>query len=232
MNIIITGVSRGIGKELVKIFCSKSDNLVFGLSRNIEKMEELKSSDSLSNYIPIKVNITKQNELEETIERIKLQVNNIDILINNAGFLINKKFEDISFEEMNQIYSTNIISPALLIKLCIPLLQKSINSHVVNISSMGGFQGSAKFSGLSIYASSKAAIASLTECLAEEYKEINISFNCLALGAVQTEMLSEAFPGYKAPTTPEEMSEFIYNFAIRGNKYFNGKILPVSISTP
>jgi NAD(P)-dependent dehydrogenase (short-subunit alcohol dehydrogenase family) len=75
-------------------------------------------------------------------------------------------------------------------------------------------------------------LACLTECLAEEFKEKNIAFNCLALGAVQTEMLVEAFPGYKAPLTAEEMAEFIMSFSLDGQKYLNGKIIPVSMSTP
>ena len=105
-------------------------------------------------------------------------------------------------------------------------------SHILTISSMGGLQGSAKFSGLSLYSASKGALAVLTECLAEELSEQEIKCNCLALGAVQTEMLSKAFPGYTAPLNPEEMAEFIVEFALHGHRYFNGKILPVSLTTP
>ena len=97
---------------------------------------------------------------------------------------------------------------------------------------MGGFQGSAKFAGLSAYSSSKAAVVGLTECLAEELKDKDIFVNCLAIGAVQTEMLSEAFPGYEAPVSPKQMAEYIFDFAIKGSQFYNGKILPVSSSTP
>jgi len=89
-----------------------------------------------------------------------------------------------------------------------------------------------KFPGLAAYSSSKGALLTLTEMLAEEYKEQGISFNALALGAVQTEMLEEAFPGYKAPVSAVEMANYIYNFALTGNKFYNGKILQVSSSTP
>ena len=112
------------------------------------------------------------------------------------------------------------------------LLGKKQKSHILTISSMGGFQGSAKFAGLSAYSSSKAAIAGLTECLAEEFKGKNIAVNCLAIGAVQTEMLAEAFPGYKAQLLPFQMAEYIMDFAAKGHLYYNGKILPVSLSTP
>jgi NAD(P)-dependent dehydrogenase (short-subunit alcohol dehydrogenase family) len=105
-------------------------------------------------------------------------------------------------------------------------------AHIINISSMGGVQGSIKFPGLSSYSSAKAALGVLTECLAEEFKESNIRFNTLALGSVQTEMLEAAFPGYTAPLKPMEMAIFIKDFAERGGNFFNGKILPVSLSTP
>ena len=97
---------------------------------------------------------------------------------------------------------------------------------------MGGFQGSAKYSGLSYYSASKAALACLTECLANEFTGFGISVNCLALGSVQTEMLNEAFPGYKAPVDAKQMAEYISGFALTGHKFFNGKILPVAIGNP
>ncbi|MDT8347626.1 MAG: SDR family oxidoreductase, partial [Flavobacteriaceae bacterium] len=108
----------------------------------------------------------------------------------------------------------------------------SRDTHVVAISSMGGVQGSVKFPGLSAYSSSKAAIISLMELLAEEYKENGPRFNSLALGAVQTEMLGEAFPDYQAPLDARQMAEFIADFAVNGQRFFNGKTLPVSSTTP
>ena len=141
-------------------------------------------------------------------------------------------FETVSYTELQKVYQVNVFAPYYLTQQLLPLLGKKSKAHVVNISSMGGFQGSAKFAGLSAYSSSKSAIAGLTECLAEELKEKNISVNCLAIGAVQTEMLAEAFPGYQAPLTPNQMAEYIFDFALKGHQYYNGKILPVSSSTP
>jgi NAD(P)-dependent dehydrogenase (short-subunit alcohol dehydrogenase family) len=97
---------------------------------------------------------------------------------------------------------------------------------------MGGFQGSSKYPGLSYYSASKAAIACLSECLAVEFAESGIRVNCLALGAVQTEMFAEAFPGYKAPVNATEMAEFVSYFAVNGQKFFNGKIIPVAVNNP
>jgi NAD(P)-dependent dehydrogenase (short-subunit alcohol dehydrogenase family) len=128
------------------------------------------------------------------------------------------------------MFSVNTKAPFLIVKALLPYFNKP--SHIVNISSMGGFQGSVKFSGLSLYSASKGALAILTECLAEELKEKDIKVNCLALGSVQTEMLAEAFPGYKAQSGPAEMAEFIDNFALNAHRNMNGKIIPVSSTTP
>lgn len=172
-------------------------------------------------------------ELEKTLlPRIRESAPHIDILINNAGFLVNKPFADISSEELMQVYTTNVFAPFRLMQLIVPLMPVSGSAHIVNIGSMGGFQGSGKFPGLSAYSSSKAALANLSELLAEELKEKKISVNCLALGAAQTDMLAEAFPGYKAPLSAEDMSEMLAWFAVNGQKFFNGKVLPVALSTP
>jgi NAD(P)-dependent dehydrogenase (short-subunit alcohol dehydrogenase family) len=161
---------------------------------------------------------------------IKAEWGHVDVLINNAGTLLNKPFLDTTLSDFEYVYKTNVYGVSELIKTVLPYLSKG--SHVVNISSLGGVQGSMKFAGLSAYSSSKAAVITLTELLAEEYKDNNIAFNVLALGAVQTEMLEEAFPGYKAPTTALEMASYILNFALTGHKFYNGKLLQVSNSTP
>ena len=97
---------------------------------------------------------------------------------------------------------------------------------------MGGVQNSQKFPGLSVYSTSKGTLITLTQCLAEEFKDSGFKFNCLALGAVQTEMLNEAFPGFKAPVSSEQMGDFIANFYLQGAQYFNGQVIPVSIGSP
>jgi 3-oxoacyl-[acyl-carrier protein] reductase len=156
----------------------------------------------------------------------------IDVLINNAGQLIHRAFDEINQEEAKEIFNVNYFAPSFLIRNLIPMLKASEKPHVINIGSMGGFQGSVKFNGLSHYSASKAALAVLTECLAQEYADSGISFNCLAIGSVQTEMLEKAFPGYQAPLNPDQLAEFICDFSINGHKYMNGKILPLSLSTP
>lgn len=235
MNIIVTGASRGIGFETVKSFVSQGNHKIIALSRNIERLNMLKNEceliNSSSEVIPVKYDLSAE-AYDDLIKLIESNFSLVDILINNAGYLVPEKFESFKEEQAKRIFEINFFAPARLIKALLPLLRKSKNAHILNISSMGGFQGSTKFEGLSYYSASKAAIASLTECLALEFKKDNIAVNCFALGAVQTEMLAQAFPGYKAPLQANEMAENIANFALNGHKFFNGKILPVSLSTP
>jgi 3-oxoacyl-[acyl-carrier protein] reductase len=230
MNIVITGAGKGIGLEVVRKFADNQHTIV-GISRNIDKLSSLKTSDNQILALPFDLTSLKDND-KSFLELIESKIDHIDILINNAGEVLRKPFENIEEDEARKLFEINFFAPATLIRALMPLLSKSKKAHVINISSIGGFQGSQKFGGLSYYSASKAAIACLTECLAEEYQKTNISFNCLAFGAVQTEMLAEAFPGYKAPLTAAEMAEFVHDFALNGNKFFNGKILPVSLSIP
>ena len=154
----------------------------------------------------------------------------VDALINNAGAFLNKPFEKISKKEFEYIFQVNVFGMSSITRKVLPIIDSK--GHIVNITSMGGINGAAKFAGLSAYSSSKGAVNILTELLAEEYKEKGPSFNALAFGAVQTEMLEEAFPGLKAPISAKEIADFILDFSLEGQKYFNGKILPVSSSTP
>ncbi|MHC1704666.1 MAG: SDR family NAD(P)-dependent oxidoreductase [Tenuifilaceae bacterium] len=235
MNIIITGASRGIGFDTAKRFASTGDNIIIAIARNESKLRDLKNACIRENIqahlYPIVFDLETSDSIEESLlPKIKQIVNSVDILINNAGLLFNKPFEKLTNSDISRMIQLNLIAPAKLIKSLLPIMNKP--SHIINISSMGGFQGSQKFPGLSIYSASKAGIACLTECLAEEYKNSGISINCLALGATDTEMLQEAFPGYQAPIKSSEMADFIVDFALTKHKYFNGKILPVTISTP
>jgi NAD(P)-dependent dehydrogenase (short-subunit alcohol dehydrogenase family) len=174
--------------------------------------------------------LSNDNDLQKVANFVKKNWKNVDVLINNAGKLVNKPFEKITTSDFLEVYKVNVFAVAELTRQLIQFLKNG--SHVVNISSIGGVLGSMKFPGLAAYSSSKGALLTLTEVLAEEYKEHGISFNAIALGAVQTEMLEEAFPGYKAPVTAKEMADYIYNFALTGNKYYNGKVLQVSSTTP
>lgn len=230
MNVVLTGASRGIGYALAKEFAKETGTNVFAIARNDEKLKRLANEINSDYFHILPFDLQSANYNEELIPAIKAKLGKVDILINNAGALLHKTFDNISDEDFDAIFGMNVKSPFRLIRDLLPLFNKQ--AHIVNISSMGGVQGSVKFPGLSLYSASKGALSILTECLAFELSDYQIKVNALAIGAVQTEMLAEAFPGYQAPLQPDQMAEFIKDFAMNGHHYFNGKILPVSLSTP
>lgn len=224
-NIIVTGSSRGIGYELVQLLAHEGHR-VLALSRNNGPVEKL----GRENITALPFDLGVPEDFQKLADVLNDDWKKVDVLINNAGSLVNKPFLETSAEEFERVYRVNVFGVAEITKTVLPFMPKT--GHVVTISSMGGVQGSVKFPGLSAYSSSKGAVITLTELWAEEFKATGPSFNVLALGAVQTEMLEEAFPGYQAPTTAREMAGYIKEFALRGHKFYNGKMLQVSNSTP
>ncbi len=230
MNIIITGASRGIGLEMVKHFAANKENRVVAVSRNIKPLEDISKNN---NVYPISLDLTALIKDETILSSFVSEIfSKTDIIINNAGYLKAENFVSSDVNSAIEMFNVNYFGLSQVIKTMYESLKQADNPHIVNISSMGGFQGSAKFAGLSHYSASKAAVVSLTEVLAEEFKKDNIKVNALALGAVETEMLNEAFPGYKAPICAKDMAAFICNFAQETHRYINGKVVPVSLSTP
>ncbi|MXO07477.1 SDR family oxidoreductase [Flavobacterium sp. HBTb2-11-1] len=223
-NIIVTGTSRGIGYELALKF-AEAGHQVLAISRKIpQALLENKNITCLS------VDLADETALDQVESFLSSTWKRVDAVVHNAGALIWKPFAETTQADFENIYKVNVFAVANLTRICIPYLEKG--SHVVTISSIGGVRGSLKFAGLAAYSSSKGAVITLTELLAEEYKEKGISFNVLALGSVQTEMLNEAFPGYQAPISAEGMATYIYDFTLNGNKYYNGKVLEVSSTNP
>lgn len=223
-HVVITGTSRGIGLELALMFAS-TGHRVLALSRKIS--EKLAGNPQITQ---LAVDLENDLELNQVTQFIQSDFKTVDCVIHNAGAIALKPFEQTTPADFLRIYQVNVFGVARLTQTLLPFMEKG--AHVVGISSMGGIQGSMKFAGLSAYSSSKGALITLMELLAEEYKERGIAFNTLALGAVQTEMLAEAFPGYQAPTTAQAMAAYIFDFALTGNAYYNGKVLQVSSSTP
>ncbi|ERJ61066.1 SDR family NAD(P)-dependent oxidoreductase [Sphingobacterium paucimobilis] len=234
-NIIITGASSGIGFEAVLDLTANKENNVIALARSADKLRKLHEIASSLNhdggkFYPAQFDIVYDNYAESLIPFITSKFDKVDILINNAGALINKPFLETSTEDFAQMLQSNLLGHINMIKHVVPLMTEG--GHIINVSSMGGFQGSSKFPGLSAYSSSKGALAVLTECLAEEFKDRGIKVNCLALGSSQTEMFESAFPGMQAGTLAFEMGRYIAEFAQNGAKYYNGKVLPVANTTP
>lgn len=234
MNIIITGASKGIGCDTVKTFAMEEGNKIIAISRNkhlLEKLQmECRAMKSGKDVFILPCDLEREEQVTGIPARILEYFPAVDILINNAGLLLNRRFEDLTSFDFDRIFSGNVKSIYRLIQVLLPYFRAG--SHIVNIGSMGGFQGSAKFPGLSLYSASKGAVAILSECLAEELKDRGIKVNCLALGSVQTQMFEDAFPGKQAGISPRQMAGFIAGFAKDTGPFINGKIIPVSTSTP
>lgn len=225
-NIVVLGASRGIGEAVVKRLAEDPNNNILALARNASRMQE--SFGKLENVHVYPFDLDSK-DVKKSAESIFEKYDKLDILINNAGTLVNKPFTELSHEDLTKSYQINVIGIMEVTQAAVAHMDEA---HIINISSIGGFQGSVKFPGLSAYSTSKAALCSFTELFAEEYKDTKIKMNCLCLGAVQTEMLAEAFPGYEAPLTAEEMAEYIVDFSLKAQNWMNGKIIPVSLSTP
>lgn len=223
--VVVTGGSRGIGLQTIKRLL-KAGHRVINISRNTPEISSKDFGEGQFQHISADL----QSLDRTSIQTVFSEAGRIDVLFNNAGKLINKPFLQLNQKDFQVVYQTNVFAIAELIQIAFDFFTPS--AHIVNVSSIGGICGSQKFPGLSAYASSKGAVTILTECLQAEFEHTGLSFNGLAFGAVQTEMLSEAFPGYKASMTAEEMSEFVCWFLLEGNNFFKGKVLPVSITNP
>ena len=230
MNIIITGASRGIGYEVVKILCKHRQNHIVAIARNGKSLKELITECQKANpeakLTPYEFDLHQFDFYPFIIQRLEAILHSCDVLIHNAGKLTNKPFDKLGQEEFDRMFNINIKAPYFFTQAVLPIMNKG--AHIVTIGSLGGIQGSKKFPGLAAYSASKAALTIFTESLAEELKEREISANCLALGGVQTSMFERAFPGIHANQSPEKIAQFIADFSVTGSKYFNGKVIPVA----
>lgn len=224
---IVTGASRGIGYEICRVLARRNTR-VLAVARSAPELSELRERHP-DRIETAAADLTVPAQVEEVINAAR-RWESVDLLINNAGALVNKPFEQLDMEEWRQLMEVNLFAAVRLVKSL--LGHFGPEAHIVNISSMGGYQGSSKFPGLSAYSTAKGALVILTECLAVELEERNIRANALCLGAVQTEMLEEAFPGVEAPLDPGEMGEYIADFALNGAKFYNGQVLPVTLGDP
>lgn len=227
-NIIISGASRGIGYQTAKILAD-AGNSVVALSRSVDRLNELREAGD-GKISVLSLDLTHADAPGEIANFLRSRNMKLDGIIHNAGLLISKAFIELTDSDWQRQWELNVMVPVRLTRELLPFLNPG--AHIVNIGSMGGFQGSSKYQGLSAYSATKAALSSLTESLSAELADFDIAVNCLCLGAVQTEMLEQAFPGYTAPLKPEKMGEFIANFTLESHHYINGKVLPVSLNNP
>lgn len=229
--IVVTGASKGVGRATVVALVGDHAQHVLAVSRDRVGLASLSTAcrDLPGSLVTLALDITDEHAPSEVLAAAGPRVTG---LVNNAGVLVKRRLGEWTLADLDLLFRTNVHGPLRLCQAMADSLDGDPPGHVVNIGSMGGFQGSVKFPGLAAYSASKAALANLSECLAEEWKDRGIRCNCLALGSVDTEMLKAAFPGYRSPTSSGEMGAFIARFVLEGHRHFNGKILPVATATP
>ena len=230
--VIVTGAARGIGRAIVLSLVREHGCTVLAVSRNEMALAALREECS-GGPGSLQVFVQDLGALDAA-QRLQAIVGGrrVRAMVHNAGVLHHRPMGEHARHELLHLYTVNVLAPLELTQALVSELSGDPPGHVVHIGSMGGFQDSAKFPGLVAYSSSKAALACMAQCLAEEFKDVGIRCNCLALGAVNTEMLRAAFPGYLAPVTAEDMGAYVATFALEGHKLFNGKVLPLALSTP
>jgi len=236
-TVVITGAGGGLGLEILRLVLGKSDvKLVFTYSTKPEEYflgEDIFRQSILSGKLHHRQMDFSQpfNTIEDFVPpQLKHSRPTPMIIINNAGLLQLNKPGEIDIDSARLMFEVNFWAAVKLTYALIPYIQSG--SHIVNIGSMGGVQGSSKFPGLSFYSASKGALAIWSESLASELAGSRIAVNCLALGSVETKMLQQAFPGYIASNTAAEMAEFIVHFAFQAHQIISGKTLPVARTTP
>ncbi len=232
-NFVVTGASRGIGLATVTYLLTHGHR-VFALSRSPlpAELSNLDATKSPSGVEKLHWLSSRANDMASSVQSIKdaLDGEILHGVVHNAGVLLNKHFSATTEEDWQEQFEVNVFMVFRWTRALESLLDAG--SHIVHISSMGGVQGTSKFPGLSLYSAAKGAISVFTESLSTEWVHRGISVNALALGAVQTEMLQEAFPGMQAPVEPDEMGAFIGDFCLKGHRLFNGKVLQVAMQNP
>ncbi len=226
--VLVTGAGKGIGRATAEALLATSGVRVIAVSRNLKDLASIHGDVERLELLPL--DLLASDSTERLVEAVGDR--RLHGLVHNAGLLSNTAMGHHQRADLERLYRTNVIVPLELSQGLAPRLAGDPPGHIVHIGSMGGFQDASKFPGLVAYSSSKAALACMAQCLAEEFKDQGIRSNCLALGAVDTDMLRGAFPGYVAQTSARAMGLYISEFTLNGHKLFNGKVLPVSASTP
>ncbi len=227
MQILLTGAGKGIGYAATRYALAKGHQVI-AISRDTTALQNLQNEYTGLEILPFDLAESDMTNIETCLQR----AGKVDVLINNAGVLINKPFEALTSEDWAYSLNVNLLSVVRIIQTCLPFMRGAGKANILNVSSMGGFQGSSKFTGLAAYSTSKGALVTLTEFLAAELVAQQIHVNCVCLGAVDTAMLQQAFPAYRAPITAEEMGQYLIDFCTTQAHLFNGKILPVAVSVP
>ena len=233
---IITGGSRGIGKEIAKKFAKENYNLVINYVSEKTNTQELKKEfEALgAEVLFIKTNVTSYEECEKMAKDAINKFGKIDVLVNNAGVTKDSLLLRMKEEDFDTVINVNLKGTFNVTKACIPYMMKKKSGKIVNISSVVGISGN---SGQANYAASKAGIIGFTKSVAKELASRNILANCVAPGYIATDMtngLSDAVKEsinnqipLKRVGMPEEVAKAVYFLASEENSYITGQVINV-----
>ena len=183
MVILVTGASRGIGREIAKVLAQKGNKVIANYNKSDEKAQKLKEESK--NIEIYKADVSKREEVHRMIRDILKKYDKIDVLINNAGISESKLFTDVTDRDWNELINVNLYSVFCVTQEVLPIMIHNKNGCVINISSIWGIVGA---SCESIYSVTKAGINGMTKSLAKELGPSNIRVNAIAPGIIDTDM--------------------------------------------
>ncbi len=187
---LITGASRGIGREVAKLFAKNNYNVVINYNKSEKEAQDLLeelNNENLSVRI-FKADISNPQEANSLVNYTIGQFERIDVLINNAGISKFNLFTDISYEEWHEVMNVNLNSVFYVTKKALQYMIPELQGKIINISSIWGIVGA---SNEVHYSASKAALIGMTKALAKELGPSNIQVNSIAPGVIETDMIKD-----------------------------------------
>lgn len=231
---LITGGSRGIGKEIAKKFASNNYNLVINYVSDNTDLEGLKKEFENTEVLFVKADVTNYESCENMVNEAIKEFGRIDVLVNNAGITKDNLLMRMKEDDFDKVININLKGTFNMTKIVTPYMMKQRYGKIVSISSVVGVTGNA---GQSNYAASKAGIIGFTKSVARELASRNILANCIAPGFIKTDMtdvLSDAVKEsihvqipLKKMGEPQEVANAVYFLASEENSYITGQVLNV-----
>lgn len=212
--VIVTGGGRGIGAATAKRLAQAGARVVVAsrtLSQVQDVAKEIEQLHGRGRALAVEMDVSDEKSVKHLFAESRSAFGPLDVLVNNAAIVTLGAFSDLPVEEWDRTQAINVRGSYLCAREAFAQMRESgRGGAIINISSLGGIQSTQKFKGLSAYVVSKAAVIGLTESLAVEGREFGIRVNCVAPGAVDTEMLRQAAPFLKTETTPDDVAKIIH----------------------
>lgn len=181
----ITGTSKGMGLHLTKLLLALGHKVI-ATSRNMDALIS-EITENRKNLYPVKLDVTSDTNVKQTIDDIVKKVGNIDVVVNNAGYSLVGSIEEMTDEEFRATLNVNLFGTVNVLRNVMPYLRKQNSGHIINISSNAGYVG---FEKATSYNAAKFGIIGLSEALAQEVKNFGIKVTVVAPGQFRTEFMN------------------------------------------